>query len=104
MISDQIRDPCVQAATDIAFIARATAPRSTDPDADHFANHFKVVSKPAPVFVTPGGFRQGARVENDSDHAVQVEFGTSKTEAHRTLGRAGAQIGRLDVGIRGRGA
>jgi len=62
--------------------AEAIAPFDpTDRDGDHYKDHFSV---------RPGNRQDRASAELVNDHvaAVQIEWGTSDTPAHRTLGKA----------------
>jgi hypothetical protein len=62
--------------------AEATAPYDAeDRDGDHYKDHFSV---------RPGTRKDRASADLVNDHvaAFQIEFGTSDTPAHRTLGKA----------------
>lgn len=105
MVSEQARQPAVEAAHDIARIAaentRAASTGGTHREGVALADNYKVNDKTAPV-VIGGNPRVGAEVYNDLRHAAAVEFGTGKKrrKGTRALRRAGAAIGELrgDIG------
>lgn len=69
--------------------AEATAPYDpTDRDGDHYKDHFSV---------RPGKRKDRASADlvNDHEAAFQIEWGTTDTPRHRTLGKA------LDVMAKG---
>lgn len=98
LLSKQARDPAIKAAHDIADIARATAPRSKDPEdsteeVTHLADGFRVNEHSKPVSLG-GNPRVGAEVYNEDEAAAPNEFGNSHVRnPKRTLGRAGAMVG-----------
>ncbi len=113
MVSDQARKPAVEAANDVAKIARqledsADVSRSgsgrTDrvrEGAERYAANFKVNDQTPPV-VVGGNPRVGAEVYNDKRYAARREFGAAPDHrgATRSLRRAGAAVGELsgDIG------
>jgi len=107
LLSEQSRGPAMEAANDIANIARETAPRDKDADSNKvsFWNSFKAQKQPTPWVNTGTGApnpRAIAVVVNDAPHAAAVEFGNRRTpRAHRTLGKAGARIGEFRSKTRG---
>ena len=93
ILSEQARRPAIEAAQHIAEIARARAPRGEGPG-PHMADQYKVNENPAPV-VLAGNPRAGAEVFNEDINATRNEFGNKRTKAHRTLGKAGAEVGEM---------
>jgi hypothetical protein len=81
--SGMIGDALYTKAQAVRGTAEATAPY--DPkSATHFRDAFHVTEPE----VRPEGDRVAVTVYNDDTAAVQIELGTSYTEAHHTLARA----------------
>lgn len=106
MLSEQARQPAIEAARDIAKLAaensRAAAGGGThDSDGVSLADNYKVNEHTAPVIVG-GNPRVGAEVYNDKRYAAAQEFGTGhrRRRGTRALRRAGAAVGELrgDIG------
>lgn len=109
LLSDQVRDPAVKAAHDIAATAAELTPRSRT-EGPHMADHYKVnADTPAVAVGKRRNRRVGAEVYNDvqregeaQSHAAAAEFGrgfdhgqNEHARGHRALGRAGAVHGQL---------
>lgn len=109
MLSEQARKPAIQAAGDIALIAKATAARSTpgekgSGDGTHLADRYQVNENTAPVVVA-GNPRVGAEVFNDAVYSARYEFGDAEKQGRvqagnhgpgsRNLRKAGGKIGEL---------
>lgn len=71
-------------ANKVKAVAEAIAPVGDGPDAGEYKASFEVSSG---VRTEPTRRAYG-RVENTSDHAFYVEYGTKDTPRHRVLGRA----------------
>lgn len=96
IMSEQARQPAVEAARDVAKIAAANEIAAGSKE--HAAN-FKVNDKTPPVTVA-GNPRVGAEVYNDDRHSAVREFGRKRKGGTRALRRAGAVVGELkgDIG------
>lgn len=94
MLSEQARKPVVEAARDIARIARDLA--IAEVGEGPFAESFEVDANTAPVIIGRNP-RVGARIYNGQRHAAVVEFGRNaggqRRGGHRVLRRAGAMVG-----------
>jgi hypothetical protein len=93
MLSDQARKPAVEAAKDVARIAREMEDAA---GAATYAANFRVNENTPPVVVA-GNPRVGAEVYNDKRYAARREFGAKPGHrgATRSLRRAGAAVGEL---------
>ena len=101
MMSNDTAELAKNYAEDAMVLAKAYSPTS-DRDDDHYRDHFSVES--GGIVEIDGNPRRAARVVNDSEYAVEVEFGEedspkkrpqggSRGAGSRPLGRAGARIG-----------
>ena len=81
--SDFIGAALYTKAQAVRAMAEATAPYDKN-NSTHFRDSFHV-SEPS---VLAGGDRVVVQVFNDDSAAVQIELGTSRTPAHRTLTKA----------------
>lgn len=103
ILSDQARQPAVQAAHDVVPIARALQDAADGPStkrregAERMAGNYKVNENTTPVIVG-GNPRVGAEVYNDKRYAAAREFGHNREGGTHALRRAGAQIGELRGG------
>lgn len=98
LLSDQARDPVVEAAHNIATLAALRAPKGGSGDT---AASYKVNENSAPVLIA-SNLRVGAEVYNDATHegaeksyAAAAEFGKKDSPGHRSLGKAGAELGQM---------
>ena len=91
--SDQVRDPVVEVAEDIAASA---ATKVSDGSAgglhDRVRKRFKVKRK-AGLLKVAGNLRVKVEVFNDEPGSALVEFGARNIQRDRPLGRAGAELG-----------
>lgn len=91
ILSEQARQPAIEAAEDI----RALAAVRVEKRSGKTAESYKVNSKPEPVTIA-GNPRVGADVYSDEQSALAQEFGNARTRnPSRPLGKAGAQIGEV---------
>jgi hypothetical protein len=89
LLSDQMREPCVQVARDIAAELKITVHRSTRPG-PHLADSYEVNDKTAPVMLG-GEPRVGAEVYSEHPGAAPEEFGGKNQKPKRWLGKVGAK-------------
>ena len=93
--SDQVRDPTVEVAEDIAQLAKAFSPESQRggiQEGRRMRDRFKVI-RAAGYMKVAGNVRVKVEVVNDARSAAPNEFGTRRNKRHRMLGRAGAHFG-----------
>lgn len=91
LLSEQARQPAVEAAEDIRALAASIVGKKTGKT----AAGYKVNDKTAPV-VIGGNPRVGADVFNDEQAALAQEFGNARTRnPSRPLGKAGAIVGEM---------
>jgi hypothetical protein len=89
-VGEMLRSPEMQAemlrrVKRMQAYAEATAPYdAADKDGDHYRDHFLVESGVQHHKTS----RAYGRLTNDSDHAVQVEFGSKNNPAHHTMLRS----------------
>lgn len=93
LMSNQALEPVMEAAKDVAVIAKANTTRSADGKGIPMADRYS--TKRGGVIVVGGNPRQFAVVENDAPHSAAVEFGNSRMEAQRPLRKAGGKVGEL---------
>lgn len=93
LMSNQALKPVLDAARDVAAIAKADTPRSGDGEGTPMADSYKVVR--GGVIIVGGNPRQYAKVENGAPSAVPTEFGNSRVKAQRILRKAGGKVGEL---------
>lgn len=91
--SDQVRDPVVEVAEDIAASA---ASKVSDGSAgglhDRIRKRFKVKRK-AGLLKVAGNLRVKVEVFNNEPGSALVEFGARNIQRDRPLGRAGSEFG-----------
>jgi hypothetical protein len=90
MLSEQARDPAVEAAHNIVILAQSRAGK----DSGKTAESYKVNENPPPVTLQ-GNPRATADVYSDHINATRIEFGNKRTKAQRPLGKSGAEIGEM---------
>lgn len=90
ILSEQARDPAVEAAHNIITLVKLRAGKETGKTIESY----KVNEKPEPL-VVGGNPRATADVYSDEINATRIEFGNARTKAQRPLGRAGAEIGEM---------
>jgi hypothetical protein len=94
LLSDQMREPCVQVARDIVAELKITVHRSTNKhggsNGGHLADSYKVNDETAPV-VLGGEPRVGAEVYSEHSGAAPDEFGGKNQKPKRWLGKVGAK-------------
>ncbi len=90
LLSEQARDPAVEAAHNIVTLAQMRAGKDTGKTAESY----KVNENPPPVTLQ-GNPRATADVYSDDINATRIEFGNKRTRAQRPLGKAGAEIGEM---------
>lgn len=101
LMSERTRDVAAAAAADIIPLAKGFSPRSDD-EGEHYADKFEVDDTRYTLINDMGhpNLRRSARVVNNTEYAVDVEFGEAPTlkerpqggnrgPAQRPLGRAG---------------
>jgi len=84
--SHAMLDAMVDTAREIKYIAEATAPV----DSGDYVGSFRITST---NFGGPKGDRAQATLENYSDHAFYVEFGTSRFKGFHTIFNAAQAAG-----------
>lgn len=98
ILSDQIRDPVVEVAQDIAKLAGVYAPRRKSgrvPEGGSMADRFEV-NREAGTIKVERNIRVKVEVFNSAPSAAPNEFGGrggAGNARHRMLGRAGAAFG-----------
>lgn len=94
--SDQMREPVVEVAHDIADLAGRYAPRRKSrgnvPAGVAMADQFKVREE-AGFLKVSGNVRVKVEVFNSAPSAAPNEFGSKRNKRHRMLGRAGGHYG-----------
>jgi hypothetical protein len=91
LLSEQARDPAVEAAHNIVTLVGIRAPRSTS----KLAESYKVNEDSAPITIA-GNPRVGAEVYSDDPAAAPQEFGNARVRnPSRPLGKAGAELGEM---------
>ena len=86
LLSDRVQKVAMEAAKDIQAAAQQIAgavATKTGAYASSFDHH------EGPSVVIDGNPRRTARVANDDAAAAPLEFGNSRQESHRIMGRAG---------------
>lgn len=97
--SDQVRDPTVEAAQDIALAAADNvAPRTAKEIRNSRGLHDRVrkgfrVKKKAGLIKVAGNLRVKVEVYNNADGAALIEFGGRGLRRQRPLAKAGAEFG-----------
>jgi hypothetical protein len=86
--SQMIGDALFAKGEAVRTVAEATAPFD-----EHEATHFRDSFHTEGPRVPEGRDRMAVTVVNDDTAAVQIELGTSKTPAHRTLTKALDAVG-----------
>lgn len=83
--ADFLRAEMLRRAEKVKALAEASAP-DAPPYGEGYKYEFEVSSG---VKTSKAGTRRAyGRVTNNSEHAIDVEYGGQNTPAHRTLGRA----------------
>lgn len=91
ILSEQARDPAVEAAHNIITLVQSRVTKKTGAQAESY----HVNENPAPV-VLDGNPRATADVYSDDPAALADEFGNkNRRKPGRPLGKAGAEIGEM---------
>lgn len=93
--SDQVHDPAVEVAEDIAALAKEFSPesgRGGEQEGRRMRDRF-IVERSVGLIKVAGNLRRFAIVSNDARSAAPNEFGTRRNKRQRMLGRAGAAFG-----------
>jgi hypothetical protein len=91
LLSEQARDPAVEAAHNIVTLVQSRVAKRTG----HQAESYKVNENPPPVTLQ-GNPRAIAEVYSDDPAALADEFGNAKRRnPGRPLGKSGAEIGEM---------